>query len=84
MASREELIRAIDLALSGDWESAHKLVQANDGDTRAARIHAELHRQEGDDDNAMYWYRRAGIEAPPATDPEVQLVKLRDELLQQA
>jgi hypothetical protein len=43
----------------GDWEKAHSLVQ--DVDTPdAAWIHAYLHRKEGDNSNAGYWYRRAG------------------------
>jgi len=42
-----------------NWEDAHRIVQ--DLDTqRAARIHAYLHRAEGDLGNADYWYRRAG------------------------
>ena len=32
-----------------------------------ARIHAYLHRKEGDAANAAYWYRRAG--QPIARDP---------------
>jgi len=30
----------------------------------AARVHAYLHRKEGDSDNAHYWYTRAGTERP--------------------
>ncbi len=43
----------------GDWNQAHQLAQAAagpDGD----RVHAYLHRKEGDEANAGYWYRRAG------------------------
>lgn len=84
MASRRELIRAIDFALSGQWDEAHKLVQQLEGDHRADYIHAILHRQEGDKDNAMYWYRRAGISEWPNTDPDGQLLSLREELNHQA
>jgi len=43
----------------GDWNSAHEVVQ--DLETRdAAWIHAYLHRKEGDQSNAAYWYHRAG------------------------
>lgn len=80
MASRRELIRAIDLALSGRWDEAHEIVQKHDDDERANHIHAVLHRQEGDKENAMYWYRRAGFPSWPNTDPEGQLLRLRDEL----
>ena len=47
----------------GDWDKAHNIVQAID-DTVAARIHAYLHRVEGDDWNSQYWHRLAGTEFP--------------------
>jgi hypothetical protein len=43
----------------GDWEKAHRCVQAGGGDA-SAWVHAYLHRKEGDLANAGYWYRRAG------------------------
>ena len=43
----------------GNWNQAHKIVQDED-DTEAAWVHAHLHRVEGDEGNAGYWYRRAG------------------------
>ena len=43
---------------SGDWDSAHNIVQ-DIPTPEAAWIHAYLHRKEGDDWNAGYWYRRA-------------------------
>ena len=43
----------------GDWEKAHTLIQDVE-DKDAAWIHAYLHRKEGDNGNADYWYRRAG------------------------
>lgn len=42
----------------GDWDKAHDLVDQLPG-KEAARIHAYLHRVEGDDWNARYWYNRA-------------------------
>ena len=43
----------------GDWDAAHRAVQeATDADS--AWVHAYLHRKEGDEGNAGYWYRRAG------------------------
>lgn len=42
----------------GEWERAHEIVQQLDN-VMAARIHAYLHRKEGDDWNARYWYRQA-------------------------
>ena len=47
----------------GDWNRAHEIVQAIN-DRKAARIHAYLHRKEGDDWNARYWHRQAGTAFP--------------------
>ena len=42
----------------GDWAGAHATVQ--DLETPAAAwVHAYLHRREGDQSNARYWYVRA-------------------------
>ena len=42
----------------GDWTAAHATVQ--DLETPAAAwVHACLHRREGDQQNARYWYTRA-------------------------
>jgi hypothetical protein len=47
----------------GDWHRAHDLVQ--DGqDAGTSWIHAWLHRVEGDEGNASYWYARAGKQKP--------------------
>jgi hypothetical protein len=43
----------------GDFESAHRLAQADEGGA-GDWVHAYLHRKEGDAGNAFYWYRRAG------------------------
>ncbi len=43
----------------GDWDKAHRLAQGR-GDATGAWVHAYLHRVEGDQSNAAYWYRRAG------------------------
>lgn len=43
----------------GDWARAHSLVddlESKDG----MSVHAYLHRKEGADWNAEYWYNRAG------------------------
>ncbi|MGE0005748.1 MAG: hypothetical protein AB7S92_09160 [Parvibaculaceae bacterium] len=41
----------------GDWEKAHRCAQERD-DEAGMRVHAYLHRKEGDLSNADYWYRR--------------------------
>jgi hypothetical protein len=43
----------------GDWTRAHDSAQQDEG-VEGAWIHAYLHRKEGDQGNAAYWYRRAG------------------------
>ena len=43
----------------GDWTNAHQVAQDIHDDT-GSWVHAYLHRKEGDDANAGYWYRRAG------------------------
>jgi hypothetical protein len=42
----------------GEWEKAHEIAQDVDG-ADGAWVHAYLHRKEGDEGNALYWYRRA-------------------------
>lgn len=56
-------LSALWLEAKGEWEASHKQVQ--DADTQdAAWVHAYLHRKEGDDSNARYWYNRAGQDFP--------------------
>jgi hypothetical protein len=43
----------------GDWQRAHERAQEHEGPD-ASWVHAYLHRKEGDQENAAYWYRRAG------------------------
>jgi hypothetical protein len=52
------LLRALWLDARGDWDGAHAIAQDVD-DNDGARVHAYLHRKEGDLANAGYWYRRA-------------------------
>lgn len=51
-------LRALWRLARGDWDEAHELVQ-DDASAEAAWVHAHLHRAEGDDGNAAYWYARA-------------------------
>lgn len=47
----------------GDWNRAHDLLQ--DIETaQASWVHAYLHRKEGDESNARYWYDKAGKPFP--------------------
>ena len=43
----------------GEWQRAHESAQEDAG-REGAWVHAYLHRKEGDQDNAAYWYSRAG------------------------
>lgn len=52
-------LKALRLLAGGDWQGAHQAVQ-DDASKEAAWVHAHLHRVEGDESNAAYWYRRAG------------------------
>jgi hypothetical protein len=42
----------------GEWSRAHEVAQDID-DPTGAWVHAYLHRKEGDEGNAAYWYKRA-------------------------
>ncbi|MGD1880170.1 MAG: hypothetical protein ACFB13_22050 [Kiloniellaceae bacterium] len=53
------LLTALWHAARGEWDAAHRIAQ-NDGGADGAWVHAYLHRVEGDEGNAGYWYNRAG------------------------
>lgn len=48
---------------TGNWNKAHELIQDEPGKD-AALLHAYLHRVEGDQWNADFWYRKAGEKCP--------------------
>jgi hypothetical protein len=50
----------------GNWGKAHNLADSLD-DAIACWVHAYLHRKQGDEQNAGYWYRRAGKSFPSIT-----------------
>lgn len=54
----DELLQAMWWDKKEAWHKAHDIAQ--DIDTNeGAWVHAYLHRKEGDQGNAAYWYRRA-------------------------
>ncbi len=55
------LLHEGDYAMGPEWDAAHQIAQAHEGDALFDRIHAIVHRIEGDEWNADYWYRRAGL-----------------------
>ena len=74
----EPLLEALELALAGQWEAAHAIVQQDDSGT-AAWIHAVLHKIEGDLGNSRYWYRRAGKLEHLADDPREELAQIKQQ-----
>ncbi|KAB2942811.1 MAG: hypothetical protein K8F92_20080 [Hyphomicrobium sp.] len=78
MASREEeLIRAVDAAIAGDWEAAHNIAQRHEGDAAADWLHAVLHKIEGDHSNSRYWYRRTSHSHGEFIDSNAELAAIR-------
>ena len=61
----------------GDWDRAHQLAQSSSS-ADAAWVHAYLHRKDGDNGNASYWYNQAGKNFPKMT-----LVEEWEDLVQQ-
>jgi len=59
-------IQALWWDAKGNWDKAHSLIDSLD-DKNSCRVHAYLHRKEGDAWNADYWYRRAGVQKPPVS-----------------
>ena len=57
-------LQALWWAKKGDWDKAHRIVMKKHS-REVAWVHAYLHRVEGDDGNAGYWYREACVK--PAT-----------------
>ena len=62
-AGTGKVLQALWHDARGDWSRAHEIVQSEKGKA-SARVHAYLHRKEGDLDNANYWHDRAGTTLP--------------------
>ncbi len=52
-------LQALWWEAKGDWDKAHECAQAAKGKA-GDWAHAYLHRKEGDQSNAAYWYARVG------------------------
>lgn len=61
-----DALRALWHDARGNWDAAHTVAQDVHTDA-GSWVHAYLHRKEGDQGNAAYWYRRAG--KPVASGP---------------
>lgn len=73
-------LQALWYDAKGDWDKAHSLVDSL-ADKTACRVHAYLHRVEGDNWNASYWYSRAG-KSMPAISLKEEWQQLVQSLLQ--
>jgi len=49
-----------------NWQKAHDLIDGEPGPD-CAWVHALLHRMEGDEGNAAYWYARSGRQRGTST-----------------
>ena len=65
-----DLLKTGNLRTGKDWEKAHQICQEREGDPLFDWVHALIHRIEGDDANAGYWYRRAGRTRHPGSVEE--------------
>ena len=76
LRSALDLLKTSNFPTGSDWEKAHQICQANEGTTLFDWIHALIHRIEGDDANAGYWYRRAGRSRHPGSiEEEWELIR---------
>jgi len=58
-----QTLKALWYDAKGDWQAAHEIVDGMK-DAIGKWIHAYLHRKEGDEWNAGYWYLQAGRSFP--------------------
>lgn len=58
-----QLLAALWWDKKGDWDRAHSIAQDVPG-RDGSWVHAYLHRVEGDEWNASYWYNRANKKLP--------------------
>lgn len=75
-----EILKALWHDAKGDWETAHTIAQTKEGVQSYDRLHAYLHRKEGDDWNANYWYRRAKTTTPNTNLEEEWSLLVQQEL----
>ena len=61
-----DCLQALWYDAKNDWHSAHDIVDGMN-DAIAKWVHAYLHRKEGDDWNAGYWYRQSSRPFPKVT-----------------
>jgi hypothetical protein len=77
---KADLLDAIDAALAGDWQRAHKIAQQDEDDPLACWIHAVLHKIEGDAGNSRYWYSRTTHSYGEFADARQELAAIKREV----
>ena len=80
-AAVPKLLAAVDLALKGDWQGAHRVAQDHEGDELADWLHAVAHRMEGDLGNARYWYGRCRRQLGDDVSVDAELREIRAALV---
>ena len=79
-AARGAAVLALWWEARGEWARAHGVAQKAGG-PESAWVHAHLHRVEGDELNAGYWYAKAGRPRPaPGTTVETERAQILAEL----
>ena len=78
MANPQDLKRAVDLAVAGDWDGAHAIAQVDETDPLSCWLHACLHKIEDDGGNSRYWYARAGRRFEDFPDSATELKAIGD------
>ena len=71
--------RALDHLKRREWQKAHELVMDLE-DRVAYHMHGLVHRQEGDMENARYWYAKAGLPLPRSLRLAAELKKIESEM----
>jgi hypothetical protein len=74
-----DLLRALDMLESGDWDGAHEIAQ-EDKTEIGSWLHGIVHILEGDQGNAQYWYRRAGRPFPGMDSTKREIAAIRSVL----
>ncbi|MFN8059068.1 MAG: hypothetical protein U0Q12_07870 [Vicinamibacterales bacterium] len=75
-----QLGEGISALEADDWDRAHEIAQ-DDHTQQGSWLHGIVHRAEGDEGNARYWYARAGRHFDPNTTVEAELAELRSQLV---
>ena len=67
---KDQILQALQYIRENRWEEAHEIAQSREGHPDYDRVHALLHRIEGDEFNARYWYRICKLPFPSISTEE--------------